>query len=301
MQITQSRHRSEFWFVTWESALEKRRETVLTYMNCFHLGLQSKRVVTPDFPNQRAAYNSFDDIHSLKRARSTLTPALIFAVTYYFVAVIFFAGILWKIISYARIPVKNFIPIAPVPATRFAMLARITREVLFFESLFRASKWTWIFGWVFHYALLIVLIRHLFFVTETPPSWLVWIFTPSDIAAWMMALSLFGLLLRRCAVDRVRYISSPSDYLMLLLLLTIAITGTLLRYTAHHEIFAVREFVLGIIRFSPQNLPSNLILYVHLSSVALFLAVFPFSKLIHFPAYFFSPSHNQYSSQYVKK
>ena len=144
---------------------------------------------------------------------------------------------------------------------------------------------------------MIVLIRHLFFVTDPPLSWLVWIFTPSDIAAWMMVLGLFGLLLRRIVVDRIRYISSPSDYLMLLLLLAIAITGMLLRYTAHHEIFAVREFVLGIIRFSLRDLPSNLILYIHLGSVALFLAVFPFSKLMHFPAYFFSPSHNQFSSR----
>ncbi len=201
---------------------------------------------------------------------------------------------IWKIALYLRIPSKHLIPIAPVPSTRFGVVIRMLREVLFFESLFRASKWTWIFGWVFHYALLIVLLRHLFFVTQTPWQWLTWIFVPSDIAAWAMAIGLLGLLVRRIFVDRVRYVSNLSDYLMLFLFLAIGVTGMLLRYTAHHEIFAVREFVLGLIKFSPSELPRNLILYCHLSSVALLFLVYPFSKLIHFPAYFFSPSHNQF-------
>ena len=40
-----------------------------------------------------------------------------------------------------------------------------------------------------------------------------------------MLIGLAGLLVRRIVVDRVRYISSPSDYLMLLLILGIAATG----------------------------------------------------------------------------
>ena len=30
------------------------------------------------------------------------------------------------------------------------------REVVFFESLFSATKWTWLFSWIFHLALLVV-------------------------------------------------------------------------------------------------------------------------------------------------
>jgi len=46
---------------------------------------------------------------------------------------------------------------------------RLTREVVFFESLFKASKWTWIFGWMFHAALLLVLLRHLRYFQQ--PVW----------------------------------------------------------------------------------------------------------------------------------
>ena len=202
-------------------------------------------------------------------------------------------GVLWKIFLYARTPVPHMIAVAPVPRTRLGVLSRLIRETLFFESLFRASKWTWLLGWIFHYALAVVLLRHLYFVTDPIPAWLGIVFVPSDYAAWLLTASLVGLLLRRLSVSRVRYISSPSDYAMLLLLLVIGASGLLLRYGTYVNIVAVREFTLGLLALSPKDLPQNLTLYVHIFSVAILAVVFPFSKLIHFPGYYFSPSHNQ--------
>lgn len=219
--------------------------------------------------------------------------SLIFALTLYFAVGILVAGVIWKVVRYVRTPVPHMIAVAPVPRTRSGVLIRIVRETLFFESLFRASKWTWLFGWVFHYALAVVLLRHLYFVTDPIPSWMVMVFVPSDYAAWLMAAGLVGLLVRRLAVDRIRYISSPSDYALLLLLLVIGVSGLLLRYSMHVDITAVRNFMLGLLALSPQALPANLMLYVHIGSVAILAIVFPFSKLIHFPGYYLSPSHNQ--------
>ena len=227
--------------------------------------------------------------------------AVVIALLYYIVAAVFCVGLLWKLYGYTKAPVPTLIPIAPVPLTRVGVITRMAREVLFFESLFRASKWTWLFGWTFHYALAIVLLRHLFFVTDPVPPWIVYLLRPGDYAAWAMLIGLSGLLSRRILVDRLRYISVASDYLMLVLLLLIAVTGLLLRYISHSEIFAIREFALGLIHLSPTDLPRNYVLYFHLSCVALLIAVFPFSKLIHFPAYFFSPSHNQIYTSNTKR
>ena len=80
---------------------------------------------------------------------------------------------------------------------------------------------------------------------------------------------------------------------MLLLLLVIGASGLLLRYGTHVNIVAVREFTLGLLALSPKDLPQNLTLYAHIFSVVILVAVFPFSKLIHFPGYYFSPRHNQ--------
>ncbi len=219
--------------------------------------------------------------------------SLFVASVLYIAVAVLTIGVMWKVIQYARTPVPHMIAVAPVPRTRLGVLNRIVRETLFFESLFRASKWTWFFGWIFHYALVVVLLRHLYFVTDPVPAWLGMVFVPSDYAAWLLVASLAGLFGRRVVVSRVRYISSPSDYAMLLLLLVIGASGLLLRYGTHVNIVAVREFMLGLLALSPTDLPENLTLYIHIISVVVLAVVFPFSKLIHFPGYYFSPSHNQ--------
>ncbi len=206
---------------------------------------------------------------------------------------VFAGGILWKVLTYVRTPVRNLLPIAPAPRTYGGVLMRMVREVLLFESLFRASRWTWFFGWIFHYALLIVLLRHLFFVSETLQPWMLMLFFPGDVAAWLMIVSLVGLLGRRIFVDRVRFVSTGSDYAMLVLILLIGGTGITLRYWIPVDIMGTRGFMLGLLDWSFAALPDNAILYLHLAGVLILAIVFPFSKLIHFPGYFFSSSHNQ--------
>ncbi len=219
--------------------------------------------------------------------------SVLFAILFYLTGIVFACGILWKVWGYARIPVDHLLPISPAPQSRGGVLLRIAREAILFESLFKASKWTWLFGWIFHYALAVVLLRHLFFVTESIEPWVIMLFFPGDIAAWLMTVSLLGLLGRRMFVDRVRYISTPSDYAMLILILLIGVTGLALRYTVPVDIMATRSFMRGIVELSPVALPENGVLYLHLASVLILALIFPFSKLIHFPGYFFSPSHNQ--------
>jgi nitrate reductase gamma subunit len=169
----------------------------------------------------------------------------------------------------------------------------MAREVIFFESLFKASKWTWIFGWAFHAALLLVLVRHLRYFQE--PVWLpVVLVQPfGTYAGFAMVAGLAGLWARRWLVDRVRYISTISDHLMLVLLLAIGISGLAMRFVAHTDIVAVKVFILGLLRLSLQPLPADPVLLVHLALVALLMFIFPISKLLHAPGLFFSPTRNQ--------
>jgi nitrate reductase gamma subunit len=46
-------------------------------------------------------------------------------------------------------------------------------------------------------------------------------------------------------------------------------------------------------RFDIQALPADAVLYAHLMLVAALMIVFPFSKLLHAPGIFFSPTRNQ--------
>lgn len=112
-------------------------------------------------------------------------------------------------------------------------------------------------------------------------------------AGWAMLFGLSGLWGRRFLVDRVRYISAPSDHLMLVLLLAIVSTGLMMKYVWHTDIVAVKAFFLGLMRFDPTPLPSDPLLLTHLGLVVILMAVFPVSKLLHVPGVFFSPTRNQ--------
>ena len=169
----------------------------------------------------------------------------------------------------------------------------MAREVVLFESLFKSSKWTWIFGWMFHAALLLVLLRHLRYFQE--PVWtpVVWVQSFGTYAGFAMVAGLAGLWARRFLVDRVRYISTPSDHLHLALLLAIGLSGLGMRFVAHTDIVALKAFMLGLMRFDWQPLPADPVLLLHLALVALLMFVFPISKLLHAPGLFFSPTRNQ--------
>lgn len=218
---------------------------------------------------------------------------LAYALLFYVATWVLVVGLTLKIRRYAQTPAPLKIPTTPAPTRASGVPLRMAREVIFFESLFRSSKWTWLFGWVFHVALLLVVLRHLRYFQE--PVWLpVVLIQPfGTYAGFALLGALAGLWGRRWLVDRVRYISTPSDHLMLALLLAIGASGMMMRFVAHTDIVAVKGFMLGLMRFDWQPLPADPLLLVHLALVALLMLIFPISKLLHAPGLFFSPSRNQ--------
>jgi nitrate reductase gamma subunit len=202
-------------------------------------------------------------------------------------------GLAWRIVDYARTPAPLRIPVTPAPLTRAGAAARVAREVVFFESLYGSSKWTWLFGWMFHAALALVVVRHLRYVTEPVWGWVAFAQPFGVYAGLAMVAGLAGLWARRVLVARIRYISTISDHLMLALLVAIAVSGLAMKYVAHTDVVAAKAFMLGLIVFDWQPLPADPLLVAHLVLVALLMAIFPASKLLHAPGLFFSPTRNQ--------
>ena len=218
---------------------------------------------------------------------------IFYTVLFYFATGVFVIGLAVEIRSYAKTPAPLKIATTPAPVTTGGVSLRMAREVVFFESLFKSSKWTWVFGWTFHFALLLVVLRHLRYFQE--PVWMpiVLIQPFGTYAGFALVAALGGLWARRWLVDRVRYISTPSDHLMLALLIAIGLTGMAMRFVAHTDIVAVKVFVLGLMRFDWQPVPADPVLLIHLALVAGLMIVFPISKLLHAPGLFFSPTRNQ--------
>ena len=226
---------------------------------------------------------------------------LIFAALFYAATAILIAGLANKIFQFAKTPAPLKIPTTPAPTTQTGVVLRMFREVAFFESLFKATKWTWLFGYIFHFALFLVLLRHLrYFINPVPmPIELVQPF--GMYGGFAMVAGLFGLWARRFLVDRVRYISVASDHLILMLLIGIGISGLSMTFLFHTDVVAVKGFFIGLMTLNFRELPADTGLIIHLFLVASLMIIFPFSKLLHVPGIFFSPSRNQVDNPREKR
>ncbi len=250
----------------------------------------------------------------------------------YSAAAVFLGGFVYRVLRWAWTPVPFRIPTTcgqekslpwirrnPLenPFTTWGVLGRMALEVLTFRSLFRnnraklykgrlvfgENKYLWLGSLAFHWALLIVLLRHLRLLIEPVPGFVLalrrvdgffQVTTPDLYATDVILLAgLLYLLVRRLRDPLVRYVSLFSDYFALFLLLAIAISGVLMRYVLRADITSVKQFALGLATLHPA-LPAGLtqVVFVHLLLVSVLAAYFPFSKLMHMGGVLLSPTRN---------
>ncbi|AEG34574.1 respiratory nitrate reductase, gamma subunit (plasmid) [Thermus thermophilus SG0.5JP17-16] len=147
-----------------------------------------------------------------------------------------------------------------------------------------------------HWGLVIVLLGHLLALL-VPKGLLLWNAVPLrlyllEITGLGLGLwALFGtyiLLARRIAVARVRAASTPMDYLVLVVVFVSALTGVLTavlyRYGSFWFPAVMTPYLWSVLTLSPrpellQDLPFWTKL--HVFNFWLFLALFPFSRLVH--------------------
>ena len=204
------------------------------------------------------------------------------------------------------------------PASTLGVIGRMALEILLFRSLFRNTraevrkdsrlifgedKWLWLAALAFHWSFLVVFLRHLRFFMEPVPAFVLVIQhvdgffqvgTPEVCATGVIALvSLLYLLWRRVAQPQVRYISLFTDYLALFLLLGLFGSGLLMRHFFKVDLTAVKQLAIGLVTLSP-TVPATVgsLFFVHLVLLSALIAYFPFSKLMHMPGVFLSPTRN---------
>ena len=226
---------------------------------------------------------------------------ILFAILFWTATIVLVLGVANKIYIYAKIPAPLKIPTTPAPVTQQGVILRMMQEVFLFKSLFRADKLLWALGFIFHYSMLLIVLRHFRYVVENMGVILSFIQPFGKYAGFLFIIGLVGLLLRRFLIDRVKYITSPSDIAMLLLLIAIGGSGLLMSFVSHTDIVMVKAFFIGLVRFDWQPLPSDFILLLHLGLVAVLMLIFPISKLLHAPGIFFSPTRNQIDNPREKR
>ena len=250
----------------------------------------------------------------------------------YAAAALFLGGFLVRVLGWARSPVPFAIPTTcgqqkslpwiksasiENPSTTLGVIARMALEVFAFRSLFRntktelrdgrlsyaSNKWLWAAGLAFHYSFLVILIRHLRFFMEPIPGFVLALTTVDGFlqlglpVVLTTSLIFVGavtfLLVRRVASPQLRYISLPTDYFPLFLLLAIGASGLWLRHVTKIDVPAAKAMVMGLLQLSPKPAESlGTLFYAHLFFVTTLLAYFPFSKLMHMAGVFLSPTRN---------
>lgn len=225
----------------------------------------------------------------------------IYAVLFYAATAILVVGVGMRMWRYAKTPAPLKIPTMPAPMTSVGVFWRMVGEVVLFKSLFKSNKWIWLFGYLFHMGMLLVLLRHIRYFTYDIWWWVGLVQPFALYFGLAMLVGLLGLWGRRFLVERIRYISSPSDHLMLALLVGIVITGISMKTLNHTDIIMVKGFFLGLMRFQINELPTTPSLLAHLGMVAALMIIFPISKLLHGPGIFFSPTRNQVDNSRTKR
>ncbi len=204
------------------------------------------------------------------------------------------------------------------PSSTIGVIIRMALEVFLFRSLFRneraelkgsnrliygGNKYLWLGGLVFHWALLTILFRHLRLFLEPVPSLVLFVENIDGILQIalptlymtdaVILIAITYLFLRRAVFPQIRYISLTADYFALLLIFGVVLSGVLMRHFFKVDVVGVKELAVGMVSFSPA-IPEGigLAFYIHLFLVCSLLAYFPFSKMVHAPGVFFSPTRN---------
>jgi len=219
--------------------------------------------------------------------------SLLYLALCYGATAVFIFGFLAKIYGYASTPSPLKIPTTPAPTTGAGVAVRMAGEALLFTSLFKGNKWTWLGGYAFHAALALVLFRHLRYFLVPVPDVVAWAGPPGVWAGVIMVFALIYLLVRRVAVDRTAYITSFADWFALVLIILIGATGLLMKFVLRGDVASIKAFMMGVVTFSPANIPPDPMFIAHLTLVLTLMVYFPFSKLMHLGGIFFSPTRAQ--------
>ena len=255
---------------------------------------------------------------------------------------IFVIGFIYKLVKWGQSAVPFRIPttggqqksfpwiksnVIDNPSNGFTAIIRMAFEILTFRSLFRntkmeyrrgprvsyaSAKWLWIGALGFHYAFLVIFLRHLRFFTDPVPlpvnlieslDGFLQVGVPGLFITDLLILAaLTYLFVRRIGMPQIKYLSLPADYFALFLIGGLVISGVLMRYFIRTDIAGVKELTMGLATFNP-TIPTTIgsIFFIHLFMLSVLFAYFPFSKLMHFGGIFLSPTRNLANNNRFKR
>jgi nitrate reductase gamma subunit len=151
---------------------------------------------------------------------------------------------------------------------------RAAGDLLFFTRLLRTNGALWVGEWVFHSSLLLVLLRHLRYVLDPVPAW-VWVLQPwGVVSGYLLPLALVYIVLVRIGTRHEIY-SSRSNLFLLVTLFVISLTGLMMHAYWKPDLVGIKQFMMGMVTFSPAPWPGGVLFTMHIIVVLLIVPVLP--------------------------
>jgi len=214
-------------------------------------------------------------------------------ITPYIAVIVLIGGVAWQLYRWRQAkPVPAHLSLYPRPQSRMGRLGDALLDMFTLKGLFRVKPLLWAGGFIMHIGLLLLILGHIRVVTDFYFlwDWIGWgeeeLHTFSAVAGTTAGLlffiPLFYLLPRRFG-GSVKFLSTPEDYFILVLLVAIAVTGMHMRSVLEVDQHAMREFMQGLYTFSWKPVPESAgISFIwHFALVQLLMIYFPFGKLLH--------------------
>ncbi|MHC5040026.1 MAG: respiratory nitrate reductase subunit gamma [Planctomycetota bacterium] len=217
--------------------------------------------------------------------------ALIGAILPFLAIAGFTGGMIYRITTWRKRPSPPM-TLYPAPESSGTRTLEVVKEVFLFKRLFYGDLTLWVLGGVFHLMLLVTLLDHwdriLAFMGLTGGTVFTIPYLSGGPTGIIILVCAAFLLIRRFALARVAQISSPVDFLILMLILGVIFTGDGLRYLSSYDLLQTREYFSGLLTFSFKDLPQNNWFIVHyLLGLTLILCI-PFTKILHLGGIFFT-------------
>ena len=173
----------------------------------------------------------------------------------------------------------------------------VTLEILFVRALFHHNRKLWYASFPFHFGLYLVI------------GWLALLFLGALLINFGLAAGLtnavqtlavavgagglilgilgcIGLIIRRATAKELKGYTAPVDYFNLIFILAVLGSGLVAWISSDPNFFALREYLGGMITFSPVEV-SSVSMVVYISLFSLFLIYLPFTHMTHFVMKYF--------------
>ena len=221
---------------------------------------------------------------------------LLAGVLVYVAVAVFLVGTVFRIYYWLKVPRSGIkLGIFPQASGRRGRFLQWAKDTFLFPQVLDVDRPMWLFVILLHVGGVAAFVGHLRLIQEFTPlanalgkqGMEQFSLISGGIVGIVLLVSVLYLLARRFK-SPYRDLSTPEDYILLILIFMVLLMGNHLRFFGQVDVEAYRAYVYSLLTFSPE-FPAELaesgtrwVLVTHVTLSNLLLMYLPFSKLVHY-------------------